>query len=435
MMNIVKLQDQLKNFSQEQLISAMQMPDGSTPQYLVLGEIMRRKQMETAAAGQPAPESTVAEDAVAAAGVPQGGIADMARALAPKTDMAQNTGIQAMASGGPVKKMAAGDLVVIRGKRFIRQADNSLLPEGEAPPAAEAPMVPEVDRARAAGQESFTLGELLPDFGIDINLSGTGQQAVPGGGRLPVPMSEPAPTDAGAVPAETPEQMLKRRSAAQDVAPTTPAAPAAPVAPQGGGGGISGAGGMSPFEQQLMDALASREKAAKQDKWLALAQVGLNLMSSKEPTLLGAVGEAGLKGVEAARAARDQYDKDKLDLQTALEQSRMARAAAAARAASKASTSGIGGLKLKDYLGQLKNVTEVVRDSLTTLTGGVDPATAMAMAEEAGNLKLQSDIKTALDAVTQADNDYTSAVRSLNSGTAVPVEDDDGTNFSVRDPE
>jgi len=184
-----------------------------------------------------------------------------------------------------------------------------------------------------------------------------------------------------------------------------------------------------------MDALASREKAAKQDKWLALAQVGLNMMSSTQTTLLGAVGEAGLKGVEAARTARDQYDKDKLDLQGALEQSRMARAAAVARAASKASASGIGGLKLKDYLGQLKNVTEVVRNSLTTLTGGVDPATAMAMAEEAGDLGLQSEIKTALDAVIQADNDYTSAVQSLNSGTAVPVEDDDDTNIDVAEQE
>jgi hypothetical protein len=112
----------------------------------------------------------------------------------------------------------------------------------------------------------------------------------------------------------------------------------------------------------------------------------------------------------------------------------MARAAASARAASGASTSGIGGLKLKDYLGQLKNVTEVVRNSLTTLTGGVDPATAMAMAEEAGDLDLQSEIKTALDAVIQADNDYTSAVRSLSGDTTTPVEDDD-TNIDVAEQE
>jgi hypothetical protein len=306
MMNIVKLQDQLKNFSQEQLISAMQMPDGSTPQYLVLGEIMRRKQMESSAAAQPAPESTVAEDAVAAAGVPQGGIADMARALAPKTDMAQNTGIQAMASGGPVKKMAAGERVTIGGGIFIEQADGSYLPatpgqrfSGVRP---EAPPDPMLQAAEESANEAAALRE-----------------------------------EAGITEAfRTQEEALANAAAARESVDTTPAAPEPPpVAPQGGGGG--GGGGMSPFEQQLMDALASREKAAKQDKWLSLAQVGLNLMSSKEPTLLGALGESGLKGVEAARAARDQYDKDKLDLQTALEQSRAARAAAAAKAAAGAS--------------------------------------------------------------------------------------------------
>jgi hypothetical protein len=87
---------------------------------------------------------------------------------------------------------------------------------------------------------------------------------------------------------------------------------------------------MSSFEQELMDALGRREKAAEQDKWLALAQVGLNLMSSTQPTLGGALGEAGLKGVEAVRGARDQYDKDRLELLGALEQSRAARAKAAA---------------------------------------------------------------------------------------------------------
>ena len=90
---------------------------------------------------------------------------------------------------------------------------------------------------------------------------------------------------------------------------------------------------MSSYEQELMNVLQKREKAAEQDKWLALAQVGLNLMSSTQPTIGGAIGEAGLKGVEAARGARDQYDKDRIELLGALEQSRMARAAAAAKSA------------------------------------------------------------------------------------------------------
>jgi hypothetical protein len=123
---------------------------------------------------------------------------------------------------------------------------------------------------------------------------------------------------------------------------------------------------MSSYEQQLMDALASREKAAKQDKWLALAQVGLNLMSSKEPTLLGAVGEAGLKGVEAARTARDQYDKDKLELQTALEQSRAARAAAAARAASGASRKAIPEGALDMYDAEIETLTAAMSDPTLT---------------------------------------------------------------------
>jgi hypothetical protein len=101
----------------------------------------------------------------------------------------------------------------------------------------------------------------------------------------------------------------------------------------GGGAGGAGAGGMSSYEQELMNVLQKREKAAEQDKWLALAQVGLNLMSSTQPTLGGAIGEAGLKGVEAARGARDQYDKDRIELLGALEQSRMARASAAAKSA------------------------------------------------------------------------------------------------------
>ena len=38
-------------------------------------------------------QPTVAQEAVSAAGVPQQGIAQVAQAMAPKTDMTQNTGV------------------------------------------------------------------------------------------------------------------------------------------------------------------------------------------------------------------------------------------------------------------------------------------------------------------------------------------------------
>jgi hypothetical protein len=123
MMNMIELQDKLKNFSQEQLVGMMQQPTGEAPQFMVLSEITRRQKMQQEAT--KAPTQSVAQEAVAAAGVPQGGIADMARTLAPQTNVAQNTGamsappqgmpsapqgIAQMASGGVVKMAEAGTI-------------------------------------------------------------------------------------------------------------------------------------------------------------------------------------------------------------------------------------------------------------------------------------------------------------------------------------
>jgi hypothetical protein len=115
-MNMLDVQDKLKGLSEQQLVREMQMPSGSAPQFLVLSEITRRKRMRDSMQQQP-DNNTVAQEAVAAAGVPQGGIADMARALAPKTDMTQNTGampVQGMYGGGYVQKMQPGGLVALQ---------------------------------------------------------------------------------------------------------------------------------------------------------------------------------------------------------------------------------------------------------------------------------------------------------------------------------
>jgi hypothetical protein len=56
------------------------------------------------------------------------------------------------------------------------------------------------------------------------------------------------------------------------------------------------------------------EKGREQDKWLAIAQAGLALMQSKEPTLLGAAGEAGISGLTAFREAQDRYQEGVVDL-------------------------------------------------------------------------------------------------------------------------
>ena len=44
-MNIIELQDSLKDLPDSALMREMQMPSGSAPQFLVLSELKRRKRM------------------------------------------------------------------------------------------------------------------------------------------------------------------------------------------------------------------------------------------------------------------------------------------------------------------------------------------------------------------------------------------------------
>lgn len=116
MFNVLQIQDQLRNFSQEQLIQEMQAPSGNAPQYLVLSELNRRKKMQDdmkAREGQQNAQTTVAQDTVAAAGIPALKAQQMGQALAPKTDMAANTGVMSMqkSSPEPVQKMQRGGAV------------------------------------------------------------------------------------------------------------------------------------------------------------------------------------------------------------------------------------------------------------------------------------------------------------------------------------
>jgi hypothetical protein len=106
-MNLFELQENLKNFSQDQLVNEMRNPSGSAPQYLVLSELQRRRRIMQEEQAQMPNQASVAEEAVAAAGMPQGGLAQMAQAMAPQTDLDMNTAAQ------PVERMQDGGLAGI----------------------------------------------------------------------------------------------------------------------------------------------------------------------------------------------------------------------------------------------------------------------------------------------------------------------------------
>jgi hypothetical protein len=118
--------------------------------------------------------------------------------------------------------------------------------------------------------------------------------------------------------------------------------------------------------------LEERERSAQADKWLSLAQTGLALMASDQPTIGGAIGEAGLAGIGALQQARSQYDKDimeLLDMQAGVQRAR----AAGARSAR---TGGLTASNLVSLINNLTNVKARIANDIATqkpdpLTGEV----------------------------------------------------------------
>lgn len=122
-MNIIELQDNLKDFSDNVLMKEMQSPSGNMPQFLVLSELTRRRRMRDDYKRQEAANMpTVAEEVMTASGAPQEGLTAIARNMAPNSSIAQNTSAdmavqreptrapQMMADGGILEMNEGGGL-------------------------------------------------------------------------------------------------------------------------------------------------------------------------------------------------------------------------------------------------------------------------------------------------------------------------------------
>jgi len=99
-MNLLKVQDALKNASDQQLMALMQAPDSTAPSYLVLSEIRRRKDMRSKQAAEGESRRTVAED-LTAPQEPVGiqGLQGQGSMDPDGVDVADG-GVQGMAAGG-----------------------------------------------------------------------------------------------------------------------------------------------------------------------------------------------------------------------------------------------------------------------------------------------------------------------------------------------
>ena len=120
-MNIIEQTEALKDLPDQALIREMQMPTGMAAPIFITSELKRRQRIRDEFKRREAQNMpTVAEEVVMAAGVPQQGIMQMAKSMAPKTNMGQNTGVASMmpkqptmgmSSGGVVKMQTAGEVL------------------------------------------------------------------------------------------------------------------------------------------------------------------------------------------------------------------------------------------------------------------------------------------------------------------------------------
>ena len=156
--------------------------------------------------------------------------------------------------------------------------------------------------------------------------------------------------------------------------------PRLPGGPSGSGSGASAAP-VSSYEQELIDAMKRSEKRATQDKWLALAQAGLALMSSAQPTLGGAIGEAGLQGLGAFREGRDTAEAERMKLLEAQYAVQMSRLKAASGGGGGGGGSGLGDIKalmgLSASIGeQMAAMTDMKGDPIPVMQGEYERAAA-----------------------------------------------------------
>ena len=143
MANIIQIQDDLKNVSDQDLVNFVKRPTGQVPSYLALGEIKRRKETRDKYQGQKAQQkSTVAEDLVAEQGIGN----QMTRNPMPQPTagvgapqpvnpaMLASKGIGQL-NPGAVKQMNDGGIVGYKTGDLVRkiQAENAQLNYGMSP--------------------------------------------------------------------------------------------------------------------------------------------------------------------------------------------------------------------------------------------------------------------------------------------------------------
>ena len=180
----------------------------------------------------------------------------------------------------------------------------------------------------------------------------------------------------------------------------------------------SGKSSIGGVEGEIAQMLKDREKSADQDKWMSLAQTGLALMASKQPTLGGAIGEAGMVGISELGKSRKSYRDDKLALMALQQKAQAARTKASG-------SKGLTASNMISLMDDLRKYKGDIQDRINTLN---DPMNMLDDAAKAAQLQnLQAELmRTEIELGT-----YRNALRGGSTATPIDVRGGSQTQSGV----
>jgi hypothetical protein len=365
-MNLLGIQDALKNASDDQLANLIRSPDSTAPSYLVLSELRRREEMRAKQA--QAPQTTVAEDLTSEENMQAPmGIRSLSTPEPGDEEYRpeEGDGIQAMREGGIVH-MYKGDEVEAkedgersRAGQFLDYATGQFGSAVEAAPRVIEGNLEAARRGLGHNPYTYMFGSpsahtqagveqqyLLDNAGrirsgqFDMNAFRRDpteyMRANPTGPRAGV---NPPAAPTTQPPATQPPTARTESGAPAEELPIPPVPPGAPKTPAGGGAGIralSGPAAPAPetssglptiaqnmernlalfpgIPQELLDRIresrTNEGERRSEARRMALVEAGLRIAASRNPSLAGAIGEGAAPAVQSYNQQLRQIRED-----------------------------------------------------------------------------------------------------------------------------
>ena len=217
--NMMGIASDLKGLEEKQLMQMAKSPDtSSAPPFLVIAELQRRKRDKAMNTG-PAPTTTVKDDTLAAAaGVPQGGISGLARAMNPQMAQPGQMPTMKMAEGsrGPIPPRPTG--------ANMRSAQEWWDQMYGGPPTANPNLPAYLRNPTPEGAPRLPSRDQFPSRAVTRSRAPQGS-ADPTGGAAPFAMSPMAPPSVGGSPRVPARDQFPSNARAGGMSPPVPRGP------------------------------------------------------------------------------------------------------------------------------------------------------------------------------------------------------------------